>query len=910
MTTKGPDHVTGGTPAFAAGAGASPRRTRRLAAAFAGLTLVATLGWLAPVASASTVILVNTVNQEINGDGFCSLQEAIYAANLDDNVAPDSANPGTFFDTACVGGSGVDTIELPPMGVFTFADPIDDPDNFVGPAVTPIITSAIIIEGRGARLERVASTRLTRAFAVGPTGDLDLREVHVKGFAIRGGDGGRGGGGGGLGAGGAIYIHGGSLLVQWSTFEGNAASGGNGGDENNADGGGGGGGVFGDGGNGDVGGGGGGGSRGNGGDSRTVGVDSWGGGGGGRLTSATNEVPGEPCGGAGGESGFGFGRDGSAPSCSGGGGGGGSGTSDVLPGNGRSGLYGGGGGGGGTGALLGGDDGGDGGFGGGGGGSDDNDGGDGGFGGGGGKGDEIVGSGQGQGGTFAGDGGIFAGGGGAGLGGAIFGYLADIRIVNSTFVANEARQGESGTICGLESCGAGANDGRGAGGAIFTVAGNLTVESSTIAANGAFTVTNGGGGGIVVYDPIGTDEATLQLRNSIIAGNGSHECYTRNSVTTSGSAGNIITDNTDSNTPDSIPCPGVIPDPAGSTDPGLGALTLNAPGRTPTMAIGVSSSAINRAVGTSPLDDQRGVPRPQGALADIGAYEYEAPAAVPPVTTIALTPSTPNGSNDWYDTAVGVSVTASDFDGDLGQTRCALDPAVAPSSFDDMVDVGCTLSSVAADGNHTTYAASRDLANNTESPVISATFKIDKTAPTLSPTLNVTSVTIGQTGVVASANATDDTSGVATWSCDPVDTSTPGVHTVGCTATDNAGNTSSGSVTFVVEYNLLGFFSPVPGSKWRAGQTVPVKVAIGGAAGRLSDAEASALATACRVTFSATGVQAVAAQCLRYDAASDQFQFNWKLKKSPLGGDMISVSISYPGSSLKTTLSETIVISK
>jgi hypothetical protein len=52
----------------------------------------------------------------INGDANCSLQEAIYAANLDASKAPDPSNPGQFFTTGCVAGDGADTINLlPPL---------------------------------------------------------------------------------------------------------------------------------------------------------------------------------------------------------------------------------------------------------------------------------------------------------------------------------------------------------------------------------------------------------------------------------------------------------------------------------------------------------------------------------------------------------------------------------------------------------------------------------------------------------------------------------------------------------------------------------------------------------------------------------------------------------------------------
>jgi hypothetical protein len=857
----------------------------------------------APIARASTTIVVTTTSQGVNTDSECSLAEAIYAANLDASKAPDIFNPGQFVGTGCAAGSGADVIELIPSGIFSFSDPITDADNYVGPSATPIITSRIIIEGRGAKLQRVSGGRPTRAFVVGATGDLDLREVHVKGFFIRGGDGGNGGGGGGMGAGGAIYVQAGTLLVQWSTFESNGVRGGDGGDANN-NAGGGGGGLSGDGGHGDFSGGGGGGARGDGGNGRTSNNHFWGGGGGGRVTSGSNETPGHPCGGAGGESLFAFGRDGDSASisCPGGGGGGGSGTSDLNSGDGGSGSYGGGGGGAGVGPGFGSGDGGDGGFGAGGGGAENGQGGDGGFGGGGGLGFQVFSEGRGQGGTFAGDGGD-AGGGGAGLGGAIFGYLADIDISNSTFVANQAERGQTGIHCGLNACGPGANDGRGAGGAIFTVAGTLSVESSTIAGNTAVTITNGGGGGIVVYDPIGSDEATLVLHNSIVAGNGVSECYTRNGVTTTGSAGDVITNSVDSATPDSDACVGVLT----ANDPLLGGLDDNPPGRTPTMKLGAGSPAIDAAVGNSPPDDQRGILRPQGDAADIGAYEL---SSNPPTTAITLAPAAPDGTNAWYVSVVGVTIAATDPDSTVAQTRCVLDPASVPAAFADLPDAGCALTSVSSDGEHTVYAASVDSEGNAEATVVSATFKLDATDPELSPSLSAPSpITVGQTGVTALPNASDTTSGVLSSGCGTVDTSTPGVHTVTCTATDNAGNTGSANLSYVVEYRILGFFSPVPSSKWKLGQSVPIKVALANGAGvRISDAAAAALAQACRVKFQASGAQSKGPDCMKYDASTDQFIYTWKLGKSGIGPATIVVRISYPNTTTTTQRSEPILI--
>ena len=172
-------------------------------------------------------------------------------------------------------------------------------------------------------------------------------------------------------------------------------------------------------------------------------------------------------------------------------------------------------------------------------------------------------------------------------------------------------------------------------------------------------------------------------------------------------------------------------------------------------------------------------------------------------------------------------------------------------------------------------------------------------------------VVVGQSGVTASPNATDAVpgSGVATQSCGAVDTTTPGVKTVTCNATDNAGNTGSATLTYVVEYRVLGFFSPVPGSKWKVGQTVPVKVALGDAAGtRISDAAATALAAACRVRFSTSGAQTLAAQCMKYDATMDQFVYTWKLGKQGTGAATIRAAISYPGTSSTTQLTAQITI--
>jgi CSLREA domain-containing protein len=895
---------------------------------FAGLVALAAAVALTvsvtPARAAS--ITVTTTAPGVNDDDQCSLQEAIYAANLDAAKAPDPANlgdPDAFIATGCAAGSGADVITLPVKGTFTMSGPAADVYNYVGPTATPMVDSTIIVEANGSKIQHGGGPVAYRAFAVGQGGDLTLHEIHVKGFEVQGGDG-AGGGGGGLGAGGAIYVQDGTLAVGWSTFEQNGVLGGNGSNGNINGGGGGGGGLGGNGGpDSDGGGGGGGGARGDGaaGKAETCNIfcigGGEGGGGGGTYADASGHGGGYRCGGDGA-----FGvtslvpilplRDGKVGSCAGGGGGGGQEAflASIVPpptiwgGDGGSGNYGGGGGGGAY--LLVHGDGGDGGFGGGGGaattaegniGGFGPDGGSGGFGGGGAAGAGGLldpDPGGGESGTFGGDGSEHAGGGGGGLGGAIFGDLATIVIRNSTFVNNYARRGHSG--------GEDASDGRASGGAIFLEAGSLLVNNATFKNNLTDGVGDLGGGAIAVYKPTTGDATSMTLRNSILAGNGPHECYLRNGAGYSGT-NNLILDSTENGHGDE-PCSGVTV----TDDPEFGPYGFNG-GKTPTLKLLITSPATDAADPlTAEPDDQRGVLR--GPAPDLGAYEATDEA---PTTTIALTPSSPDGTNGWYKTpaGVGVSITAADADGTVAQTRCSLDPASAPASFGDLPNAACSLTDVSTNGTHTIYAASVDANGNEESPPVSVTFKLDKTAPTLSPTLSTTTVVVGQTGVTASPNATDPTpgSGVANASCGAVDTSTPGVHTVACDATDNAGNSGTATLTYVVQYRILGFFSPAPTSKWKAGQTVPIKIALGDLAGtRISDSAAAALAAACRVRFSVTGAQTASPQCMKYDAAADQFIHTWKLAKNGTGAATIRVSITYPGTSSTTEKTAAITI--
>ena len=104
---------------------------------------------------------------------------------------------------------------------------------------------------------------------------------------------------------------------------------------------------------------------------------------------------------------------------------------------------------------------------------------------------------------------------------------------------------------------------------------------------------------------------------------------------------------------------------------------------------------------------------------------------IPPVTTITLDPANPDACC-WYVFPVKVTVSATDVGTGVAETRCVLDPATPPATFDDLPPGMCPYlmpSWVVTDGIHTICAASRDNAGNKETPVCK-TFKIDRTPPT------------------------------------------------------------------------------------------------------------------------------------------------------------------------------------
>lgn len=169
--------------------------------------------------------------------------------------------------------------------------------------------------------------------------------------------------------------------------------------------------------------------------------------------------------------------------------------------------------------------------------------------------------------------------------------------------------------------------------------------------------------------------------------------------------------------------------------------------------------------------------------------------AIPPTTTASAT--TAAGSytfGTWANQSVTVTLSASDGGGSgVDQTFSTVDTGTQQTYSNPFA--------LSEEGSHTVSYWSTDNVGNTETPQ-TVTVKIDLTAPVISYTGNQSSYTVDQT-VDISCAATDALSGIASSTCQdinaPAASFAPGVNTVSSTASDNAGNMQSGSVSFTVE---------------------------------------------------------------------------------------------------------------
>jgi hypothetical protein len=242
-------------------------------------------------------------------------------------------------------------------------------------------------------------------------------------------------------------------------------------------------------------------------------------------------------------------------------------------------------------------------------------------------------------GTSSSNGQGYAGPDGASSFGGALCALDGVALTNCTVSANSVSGGNGGdggdSRGTLAKGGKGGNGGSGVGGGLYA-AGTTFVVNCTLADGQARAGTNGAGGtgftagnpgamGVATGAGIANGSGVFTLQNTILSTNLALVAGTTFSANASGA----ITDaghNLSSDSTPSLILPGDLP----NTDPKLGPLVDNG-GPTLTRALIPGSPTIDAISFSSlkyPPFDQRGVPRPQGTGADIGAYELASPALI------------------------------------------------------------------------------------------------------------------------------------------------------------------------------------------------------------------------------------------------------------------------------------------
>ena len=279
-------------------------------------------------------------------------------------------------------------------------------------------------------------------------------------------------------------------------------------------------------------------------------------------------------------------------------------------------------------------------------------------------------------------------------------------------------------------------------------------------------------------------------------------------------------------------------------------------------------------------------------------------ACYPPDVTVTTTPSAPPPGQAGYFNAAdlaanggGITVNVSATD-DSGVTNLLCTDNAIPivvgnqsgsnprtGSFTLTTDGTHQIVCEATDGMTPANTGASAGSDNTE------TVKIDGTPPTVTCGPTPVFVLNGPGGLVG-AVVTDATSGpVAGAVSAPADVSSAGAKTVDLTGEDFAGNTTTEACPYIVAYQFLGFFPPLPKESVEAGSTVPVKFALADANGiPIPDDEAQGLADACEVQIFFTGGDP-SPNCVEYKPGANRFQFELKLPRTASGAHMITIKV-------------------
>jgi hypothetical protein len=240
---------------------------------------------------------------------------------------------------------------------------------------------------------------------------------------------------------------------------------------------------------------------------------------------------------------------------------------------------------------------------------------------------------------------------------------------------------------------------------------------------------------------------------------------------------------------------------------------------------------------------------------------------IPPAANPVPTPAA--NANGWNRTNVTVTWNWTDSGSGINTSQCV------------------TQTTSAGQGTLTLSATCQDLAGNLGTASVQV--RVDKTAPTLAPSVSPAKILLNGTGT-ASAGGSDLLSGVASQGCDPLVTSTVGTKTVTCTVFDAAGNKATAKATYREVYGFAGFASPVANQPTlnllRATAIVPLRWRLvdanGAAVTNLKSAAVTSPIIACpgsvpqRISVFATSTQLT-------NLGNGNYQLGWKPAKSDVG---------------------------
>ena len=250
----------------------------------------------------------------------------------------------------------------------------------------------------------------------------------------------------------------------------------------------------------------------------------------------------------------------------------------------------------------------------------------------------------------------------------------------------------------------------------------------------------------------------------------------------------------------------------------------------------------------------------------------------PGISTFTISPAA--SAPGWWNTDVSITATCDDG---AGSGVLESNPRATISAEGVSQGYSLTCADKAGNGFTADYSFFPLFTGGSMTPVY---ISIDKTPPTLAPTVSPTTVLLNGSAT-ASPNATDALSGVASQSCQPVVTSSVGTRSVNCTATDSANNTVTKSVTYTVVSSLTGFVglnAPPALNAARAKGSVSVKFDLGGDRGLQVFAAGSPTSQAIScVTMAPNGLEAPTTGSLTYSAKTRLYTYGWTTDKAWVG---------------------------